>query len=231
MIETPEPIVSGDEPHGEEQEDAADASAWTRPRGALKRPSGRICIGRVGAPPRQEATSAEFYFWVPADVLVEKMQLVTCETRIGLQDFVFYAIVDETFRCSRKRDMGTEVDESDNDLTNEPSFASDGYTFARATILRTIPPVYTSPRERGDVLLADAVEAALAYGADEIEHPLRVGLIRNGGSALAGPASIDLDYLLGANGGHMNVNGAAGRGTKSSFLLHVNWLLLREALR
>jgi uncharacterized protein len=40
---------------------------------------------------------------------------------------------------------------------------------------------------------------------------------------------IDLDYLLGVNGGHMNVNGSAGRGTKSSFLLYVNWLLLDKA--
>lgn len=40
---------------------------------------------------------------------------------------------------------------------------------------------------------------------------------------------IDLDYLLGINGGHMNVNGVAGRGTKSSFLLFVIYQLLREA--
>src|ERR1700733_15486154 len=40
---------------------------------------------------------------------------------------------------------------------------------------------------------------------------------------------IDLDYLLGTNGGHMNVNGSAGRGTKSSFLLFINRLLLRRA--
>ena len=40
---------------------------------------------------------------------------------------------------------------------------------------------------------------------------------------------IDLDYLLGENGGHLNVNGIAGLGAKSSFLLHVNYLLLREA--
>jgi len=42
---------------------------------------------------------------------------------------------------------------------------------------------------------------------------------------------IDLDYLLGQNGGHLNVNGAAGRGTKSSFLLFTIYQLLREARR
>ena len=44
-------------------------------------------------------------------------------------------------------------------------------------------------------------------------------------------ATIDLDYLLGENGGHLNVNGIAGLGAKTSFLLHVNALLLYEAQR
>ena len=48
---------------------------------------------------------------------------------------------------------------------------------------------------------------------------------------IAGRAAIDLDFLLGKNGGHLNVNGIAGLGTKSTLLLHVNWLLLREAAR
>ncbi len=71
----------------------------------------------------------------------------------------------------------------------------------------------------------------MAYAFDEIENPLAVGRVRNGGRRFAGPGRIDLDYLLGANGGHLNVNGVAGRGTKSSLLLHFNYLLLREARR
>jgi hypothetical protein len=47
--------------------------------------------------------------------------------------------------------------------------------------------------------------------------------------AHGGPGYIDLDYLLGANGGHLNVSGAAGRATKSSFLLTVIYLLLAKA--
>ncbi len=49
-------------------------------------------------------------------------------------------------------------------------------------------------------------------------QPLKIGLVRNGGDAVAGPAYIDMDYLLGSEGGHMNVTGIAGVGTKSSFL-------------
>jgi hypothetical protein len=55
--------------------------------------------------------------------------------------------------------------------------------------------------------------------------------VRNGGVPFAGPAVLDLAYLLGENGGHLNVNGIAGMGTKSSFLLHVIQLLLAWARR
>ena len=58
-------------------------------------------------------------------------------------------------------------------------------------------------------------------------HPLVIGLIRNGGEQVAGPACIDLDYVLGALGGHVNVTGIAGAGTKSSFLT----ILLAQTLR
>ena len=189
--------------------------------------AGKQCIGRVGAPPQQEATSDSFCFWIPPDVLVEQTQIVTCESVIAGQTYTFYAIVDEVRRQSRKRNMGHEVDESDGDVNYEPPFKSDGFTYAVASILKT--RVLTPPQERSEVCLADAEGASIAYGADEIAHPLQVGLIKNGVNVVAGPGSIDMDYLLGINGGHMNVNGSAGRGTKSSFLLVMIWLLLLEA--
>jgi hypothetical protein len=55
-----------------------------------------------------------------------------------------------------------------------------------------------------------------------------IGLLRNGGG-YAGLGLIDLAYLLGENGGHLNVNGMAGVGTKTSFLLTVIKLLQRQA--
>ena len=136
---------------------------------------GKTCIGRVGAPPQKEATSTKFYFWTPENQLVEKTQIITCESAIAGENYTFYGIVNEVYRQSRKRSMGAEIDEIDE------------------------------------------------------KSALEIGLIKNGVNTIAGPGVIDLDYLLGTNGGHMNVNGSAGRGTKSSFLLHVNWLLLHKA--
>ncbi len=91
-------------------------AAWERARGPFTRADGRVVIGRVGAPPNQEATSAQFCFWVPEDALVEATQIVTAKSRIGGRDLTFYALVDEVHRCSRKRGMGHEVDDYDGDL-------------------------------------------------------------------------------------------------------------------
>jgi DNA helicase HerA-like ATPase len=82
-------------------------------------------------------------------------------------------------------------------------------------------------------VLGGAEAARAAYAMDEIDEDrrLHVGLVKNGGRHFAGPGCIDLDYLLGENGGHLNVSGVAGRGTKSGFLLHVISLLLLLARR
>lgn len=189
----------------------------------------RICIGRVGAPPQKEATSTSFYFWIPRDRLVETTQIVTCESEIAGQTCPFHALVTEVYRQSRKRSMASEVDEADGNVQYQSPFANDGFTYAAASILRA--PVFTPPQERSPVYLASADEARISYGSEDIlpGRALEIGLIKNGANEVAGSGMIDLDYLLGRNGGHMNVNGSAGRATKSSFLLFINRLLLRRA--
>src|SRR5262245_29405837 len=188
-------------------------------------------IGKVASPPRCESTSEEFHFWVAPDTLVEKSQIVRTDSEVGGRRIRFYGLVREVYRQSRQLNMGEEYDRHDGDVGYQPPFASAGFTYAAVTILRTDPVVLAPPLEGSDVLLGDEADARMAYAGDEIEHPLAVGLVKNGGSRLVGRGLIDTDYLLGANGGHLNVNGVAGRGTKSSLLLHVNYLLLREARR
>ena len=188
-------------------------------------------IGRVASPYGKEATADQFYFWVDREEMVENTQIVRTESEIGHKPYTFYAVVEQVYRVSRQRDMGEAVDVNDGDAHSEPPFDSDGVTYALARILRTVPEVFTPPLDRNRVYLCNEIEAGLSYGADENVHPLAIGQIKNGGESTFGPGFIDLDYLLGANGGHMNINGVAGRGTKSSFLLFTLNMLLREAER
>lgn len=221
--------VAGWSPTGMDGASGDEGEPWARPRGPLTLEDNRICIGRVGAPPQLEATSNQFAFWVPEGVVVEDTQLVVCESEVAGKRYKYYAIIESVRRRSRERDISSGATEADGDLSYQPSFVMDGTTYAIASVLRIEPAVLTPPRERSPVMLAGPEEARIAYSADEIDRSLAVGLIKNGGDEVAGPGEIDLDYLLGTNGGHMNVNGSAGRGTKSSLLLHINYLLLRKA--
>lgn len=192
---------------------------------------GTKVIGKVASPPQKEATSEQFHFWIPPDCVVEKTQIVRADSAVGGAPARFYAIVDEVYRQSRKRHMSEEYDAFDGDVSYEPPLHARGVSYATATILRTEPAILAPPMEESPVVLGANAEVRRAYGADEVEHPLALGLVKNGGAAVAGPGVIDLDYLLGQNGGHMNINGVAGRGTKSSFLLFTLFMLLEEARR
>jgi uncharacterized protein len=190
-------------------------------------------LGRVAAPPQHESTSGVFYFWVDREQGVERTQIVTTKSRVGERDVTFVGIVQEVYRRSRQKDVGEEAARFDNRTTERPPFESEGVTYAEVAILRTDPVAHTPPTEESEVFLATPEQAAKGYGLDRVKpgQRLDVGLLRNGGTQFAGRAAIDLDFLLGKNGGHLNVNGIAGLGTKSTLLLTMNWLLLHEVLR
>ena len=175
-------------------------------------------LGRVGAPRGAEATSDEFSMWVPDDQIVEKTQLVRAETEMASTAVRIYGLVSEVSRRSRRADILEESDRYDNDPGDTVPTSPGGVTYARVRVLASDPPLLAPPREESPVYAGDPADAEVAYGMSDMDMPVAVGLVRNGGDATAGPAKVDLDYLLGAMGGHCNVTGIAGVGTKSSLL-------------
>ena len=93
-----------------------------------------ICLGLVGSPQGQEATSKHYYFWVAREVLVEETQLVVCRCSIAGHHYTFHGMIDEVHRRSRKRSMDEEIDQADGDIDYVPPFESDGYTYAQVNI-------------------------------------------------------------------------------------------------
>jgi hypothetical protein len=193
--------------------------------------SGGEVIGRVAAPPQLESTPEHFHFWVERNRIVESNQFVRTESTVEGQNVRFFGLIDEVRRSSRKRDILEEYDVGDGDALFEPPFKPDGVTYARASILRTEPEIFTPALEQSIVRLGGEEEARIAYGFDDMKNrALPVGLLCNGARGFAGPALIDLAYLLGERGGHLNVNGMAGVAAKSSFLLTVIKILLNKAV-
>ena len=209
-----------------------------RARGAWRTGAGeneQEFIGRISAPRGHEATSGSFHALFADEIAVEATQIVTVHSRLPgtSTDVMYYALVDEVYRRGGCDSFEEERDGCDGILGEEPPFVSEGITYAECSILRAEPNVLAPPRERSPVALANGIQAAKAYGVDDIgneRNRLPFGLITNG-SATSGAGCLDLAYLLGENGGHLNVSGAAGQATKSSFLLHIVYLLLEKARR
>jgi len=133
-----------------------------------------IALGKVAAPPRMEATSETFHFWIARGQLVERTQIVTTTSDLGPKEVTFVGLVDEVFRQSRQRDMGEEVDRCDADIGVKPPFESAGFGYAKATILRSDPVCHAPPMEESLVMLGRDEAAAKGYGTDRRAAPVRV---------------------------------------------------------
>jgi|CXWL01.1.fsa_nt_gi DNA helicase HerA-like ATPase len=178
-------------------------------------------LGRIGCPPGQEANVDEFYFWVAPGQLVEQTQIVRVPTVMGGTAVELFGVVEQVYRRSTISTMHMELAAHDGDpVADDLMLDRDGVTYAKARVVNAFPPKLAPPVEGSTVFMCEQHDAERAYEMDAYaeERGVAVGLIRNGGDSTAGRAFLDQDFLLGAQSGHLNVNGAAGSGTKSSFL-------------
>ena len=180
-----------------------------------------VAVGRVGCPMGQEANVDEFFFWVAPEQLVEQTQIVRVPTIMGGVSVELFGVVEQVYRRSSISSMHMERAAHDGDpVADDLMLDRDGVTYAKARVVNAFPPKLAPPIEGSTVFSCQGDEAERAYEMDKYaeERGVCIGLIRNGGDSTAGRAFLDSDFLLGAQSGHLNVNGAAGSGTKSSFL-------------
>jgi hypothetical protein len=178
-------------------------------------------VGRVGCPVGQEANVDEFYFWVAPGELVEQTQIVRVATTMGGGDVELFGVVEQVYRRSTISSLHWELAAHAGDpVADDLMLDRDGVTYAKVRVVNAFPQKLAPPIEGSTVFACSHHEAERAYdmGAYADDRGVAIGLIRNGGDATAGRAFLDQDFLLGAQSGHLNVNGAAGSGTKSSFL-------------
>lgn len=178
-------------------------------------------VGRIGCPLGQEANVDEFYFWVAPGQLVEQTQIVRVPTVMGGTAVELFGVIEQVYRRSTISSMHMELAAHDGDpVADDLMLDRDGVTYAKARVVNAFPPKLAPPIEGSTVYSCGEHDAERAYEIDQYadERGVCVGLIRNGGDSTAGRAFLDQDFLLGAQSGHLNVNGAAGSGTKSSFL-------------
>lgn len=130
-----------------------------------------VALGKVASPGGAEATSEEFSFWAPEDVLVEKSQIVHVESDYPKGRITFHAVVDEVYRRSRRKDVMEEADRYGGDPRAVLPLDSQGVTYAVAKILATEPPVLAPPARRARSFFPVTKKPSWRMGSKRWECP------------------------------------------------------------
>lgn len=101
---------------------------------------------------------------------------------------------------------------------------------ADVKVLRTLPEIWVPPSPGATVERAAGQHRRHALYLDQMSRPLPIALDNTGE-----PIYLDFDFLDGTRGGHVSISGVSGVATKTSFALHLLYVLLetergREAL-
>ncbi len=109
-------------------------------------------------------------------------------------------------------------------VASNRSFALPVY-LARIIVTRLVPLVSVPPPAGTPVYLVDEKESDEVYGFSTLKkknRALPVGVLLNGGVAY-----LDLAYILGDNGAHINISGVSGVAAKTSYATFLLYSLLK----
>lgn len=188
-------------------------------------------IGRVAPTLHTPITPTEFYFWIKDDenVHIEIGSLVTAHGPNGIKVTGLVSQIQVTSDVERILDsfyahaLGRPEEEMPTKL---PSVMS-----AKVEVIRRSDGLTEPIRGTWPVTFATAEEIRDAYSAEiSPEHEILAGFTyaQNGDPV---PISIDSRYVLGYEAAHINISGASGVATKTSYALFLLYGLLAHSER
>lgn len=169
-------------------------------------------VGRVIG--TEDATPLEF--WVGVDPLrfLQLDDVVSLQRPLPNGDIVsIYGVVAQV----RARYEGARFD-SDVFLIEEGLLPAEVFEAAQVTATRFEPEIFVPPRPGQAVHIASGEERDRALFFDRMKERLPVGMARSGD-----PLFVNLEFLDGRRGAHVNISGISGVATKTTyatFLLH-----------
>lgn len=169
-------------------------------------------IGRVIG--TDDATPLEFWVAVAPDSYIQLDDVVALERTLpGGEQVSVYGTVGQV----RARHEGARFD-SDVFLIEEGLLPAEVSEAAQVTATRFEPEIFVPPRPGQQVRRAHGEEREKALFFDQMGQRLPVGASRDGE-----PLYINMEFLDGRRGAHVNISGISGVATKTTyatFLLH-----------
>lgn len=162
----------------------------------------------------REASPLEFWIGIQGG-LVRLDDVVWVEAELGGLRVRYYGLVDRVHKVLE----GAQFD-SDTFLAADDLIPTNTAYVAHVTVTRLEPEEYLPPDPGSPVYLArgDALDTALYY--DRMEERLPVGFMKSGE-----PAYVNLAFLDGRQGGHVNISGISGVAAKTSYALFLLYSL------
>lgn len=165
-----------------------------------------------------EGTTSKFRVVLDPESYVQLDEIVaTRQVLPDGQDHVTYGIVTEVYGRLEGASFATDTAR----IASEKTMPGMAVRTADVKILRTVPEIWVPPEPGAVVERARAEDRRWALYLDQMEHPLPLALDHTGQ-----PIYLDYDFLCGTKGGHVSISGVSGVATKTSFALHLLYMLL-----
>jgi len=193
----------------------------------------RPVIGLVSATANEPTSSDNFSFWLRPGEIVNPFDIVEAEQ-------VAHNGISRTFGIVTMLEHSTDapthlanfISNDFGQVTSEPNTVRQGTTVARVAVLSNNKDIYMPVPCDRPVRFADEEGIHVALGIDRIPERYRVpaGLIRmsNGTQAVV---YLDLRYVLGPEGAHVNITGISGLATKTSYAMFLIQSILQTSER
>jgi DNA helicase HerA-like ATPase len=184
-------------------------------------------IGRVAATKQQGNNSREFYFWINPKARVNPLDLLVVKEdtrRIYAQVLYItsYSDAESFLEVFASTDFG-KVN------LGESSVERVTYSVAKAQVLGTSDSVRMPVQFNSPVYLADelTIMELLRVGELEDKYRVPVGYIEQSNGVRV-PVSMDIRWLTGPDGAHLNVSGKTRLAAKTSYVLFLISAILQR---
>lgn len=169
----------------------------------------------------QPGTTSSFRVVLQDEVLVQLDDLLVTQQKLpdgslhrtyGVVSEVYSSLEGATFLSDTSR------------ITESETMPGQRMRYADVSVLRHVPELYVPPMSGAEVHKAEGALRQEALYEDQMGKGVALALDQVGQ-----PVKIDLEFLDGTRGGHISISGVSGVATKTSFALHLLYMLLESA--
>ena len=203
-----------------------DMTPETKAEGSVEQQDEQI-IGRVAATKQQGNNSREFYFWINPKAQVNPLDLLVVEED---KRRVYAQVLDITSYSDAESFLEIFASTNFGDVNlGEGSVERVTYSVAKAQILGTSDGVRMPVQFNSPVYLADesAIKELLRVGELADRHRVPVGYIEQSNGVKVA-VSMDVRWLTGPDGAHLNVSGKTRLAAKTSYVLFLISAILQK---